>query len=107
MSRKVLNVAESRQDAAAVSLCEKKLKTPLVQSSLFSTASEAGSASMTSSKAASNPRSPQRWLQSLLNGVIDRMVQSDVRTILNAKLEMAITDFWHSDNLPDRAVESP
>ena len=34
-------------------------------------------------------------------------VQSDVRTILNAKLEMAIADFWNSDNLPDRAVESP
>jgi hypothetical protein len=35
------------------------------------------------------------------------MVQSDVRTILNAKLKMAIADFWHLDNLPDRAVESP
>jgi hypothetical protein len=26
---------------------------------------------------------------------------------LNAKLEMAIADLWHSDNLPHRAVESP
>jgi hypothetical protein len=68
----VLNAAEARQDAAALSLCEKKLKTHVVQSSLFSTASEAGSASIKSSKAAPNPRSPQRWLQSSLNGLIDK-----------------------------------
>ncbi len=45
-------------------------------------------------------------LQSSLNGLIDQMVQSDVRTISNAKLKMA-ADFWHLDNLPDQAVESP
>jgi hypothetical protein len=79
-----LNVAEARQDAAALSLCEKKLKTHVVQSSLFSTASETGSASMTSSNAAPNQCSPQHWLQSLLNSLIDKIVQSDVRTISNA-----------------------
>ncbi len=102
----VLNAAEAHQDAAALSLREKKLKTTLDESSLFSTASEAGSALMTSSKAI-NPCSPQCWLQSSLNSLIDKMVQSDVRTILNAKLEMVLADLWHSDNLPDRAVESP
>lgn len=102
----VLNVAEARQDVAAFSLCEKKLKTTLVQSSLFSSPLASGSVSTASSMAA-KPRSPQRWLQSSLNGLVDQMVQSDVRTISNAKLEMAIADFWHSDNLPDRAVESP
>jgi hypothetical protein len=38
----VLNAAEARQDAAVLSLCEKKFKKPLVQSFLFSTVSEAG-----------------------------------------------------------------
>jgi hypothetical protein len=41
-------------------------------SSLFSIASEAGSALMTSSKRP-NPCSPQCWLQSSLNGLIDKM----------------------------------
>ncbi len=54
----VLNAAEVRQDAAAFTLCQKKLKTTLVQSSLFSTPSAAGSVSTTSSMAP-KPHSPQ------------------------------------------------
>jgi len=67
----VLNAAKVHQDATAFTLCQKKLKTTLVQSSLFSTPSAAGSVSTTSSMAP-KPHSPQRWLQSSLNSLIDQ-----------------------------------
>ena len=34
-------------------------------------------------------------------------MQQDVRVVSNARLEMAIANFWHSENLPNKADESP
>ncbi len=37
---------------------------------------------------------------------MERICQSDIRHTNNAILEMAIADFFHCENIPDRVVES-
>ena len=84
----LMDVATQRQDAAAISLIDKKLKPSPSALSLES------------------PKKSPRHGQSSINGLLERMAQSDIRTTINARLEMAIADLMHCENLPDRVVES-
>jgi len=42
----------------------------------------------------------------ILTGFLEKMHQTDIRTAINACLEMAIADLMHCENLPDHVVES-
>jgi hypothetical protein len=44
--------------------------------------------------------------QPSITAALDRMKQGDIRKYNKAQLDLAIADFWHSENLPDRAVDS-
>ena len=59
-----------------------------------------------SALAVDSPKKSHRT-QCSINGYIKNKRQSDVRTAINARLEMAIADLILSDNLPDCVVESP
>ena len=83
----LMDLATQRQDTAAFSLNEKKLNPP-------------SALSIESSR-----KSPQHG-QSSINGLLDRMHQTDIRTTILAHHEMAIADLMYCENLPDRVVES-
>ena len=55
----------------------------------------------------SPPKSPNHCNQSSINGLVEKMNQADIMTTINARLEMAIADLMHCENLPDRVVDSP
>ena len=46
-------------------------------------------------------------LQADIASAFSNMSTADLRVANTAQLDMAIADFWHSDNIPDCAVESP
>ena len=100
----LLTSASERQEEATVSMLQKKLKTPVP---MFAAAAFSPSDSAVSSCVKSASSSPRRYLQSSLNGLVDKMKQSDIRTTINCHLKMSIADLCHSKNLSDRIVESP
>lgn len=93
--------ASLRQDSAVLCLAAKKIRTPL------SGRGSLDSISSFSSVTASPAKSPNRRNQSSINGLVEKMNQADIRTTINARLEMAIADLMHCENLPDRVVDSP
>ena len=97
----LVNNAALRQDSAVLSLVAKKIKAPLSGHGCLD------SMSSFSSVTASPPKSPNHRNQSSINGLVEKMYQADIRTTINAKLEMAIADLMHCENLPDRVVDSP
>ena len=100
-SNDLVGNAALRQDSAVLSLVAKKIKAPLPGRGCLD------SLSSFSSITASPAKSPNRCNQSSINGLVEKMNQADIRTTINARLEMAIADLMHCENLPDRVVDSP
>ena len=96
-SDQLLEYSCNRQDSAVISLIANKVENP--PSSLSTN-------SAISTLSADSPKKPRR-IQCSINGYLENKRQSDIRTTINARLEMAIADLILSDNLPDRVVESP
>ena len=86
---------ESRQDAAGHALSRKRLK--------LSGTSGADSYSPVA-RASSRNTSPAG--QASINASLQNLNQQDIRVSNNSSLEMAIADFFHSENIPDRAASS-
>ena len=93
----LLEQYSDRQDSAVISMIANKVD---------SLPSSLSSMSAFSAHSVNSPKKPRRT-QCSINGYIENRRQSDVRTTINARLEMAIADLILSDNLPDRVVESP
>ncbi len=85
------------QDSAVISMIANKVD---------SLPSSLSSMSAFSAHSVNSPKKP-RCTQYSINGYLENKSQSDIRTTINALLEMAIDDLILSDNLPDRVVESP